>query len=243
MAHRYFTTDMTATNARITGADANHICKVLRMRIGDTVLLCDGKNTDYTAQITDCTPQEVSFTILSRSPCLSEPSVWVDAYIGYAKGERMDFAVQKAVELGASAIYPFFSENTVVKPAKNNQAEQTKTIRLNRIAVEAAKQSGRGILPVVYAPLSFKQVIENATQTDLALFLYEHGGSSLRQHVAQQKRIAIITGAEGGFSPQEADFAGQKGCVLIGLGNRILRCETAPMATLSSIMTLTGNLE
>lgn len=243
MAHRYFTTDITEDFARITGQDATHICKVLRMQKGDTLILCDGKNTDYIAEITSSTQNEISLKILSSSPCLAEPTVWVEAYVGYAKGDRMDYAIQKLVELGASAIYPFFSTNTVVKPAKNKEAEATKTARLNKIASEAAKQSGRGILPVVSSPLTFVEVLEKSTQCDISLFLYEKGGKILREEIAQQKSIAIITGAEGGFTPEEAKTSLEYGCVPIGLGKRILRCETAPVATLASIMTLTHNLE
>lgn len=243
MAHRYFTTDITDNFARITGQDAAHLCKVLRMQKGDTLTLCDGKNTDYLAEITSSTPSEILLKILSSSPCLAEPSVWVEAYIGYAKGEKMDFAIQKSVELGASAIFPFFSTNTVVKPAKNKEAEFSKIIRLNRIASEAAKQSGRGILPVVSAPLSFDEVLEKSVQCELPLFLYEKGGKSLQQEIKQQHTIAIISGAEGGFTPEEAEKSLNSGCIPIGLGKRILRCETAPIAALAAIMTLTHNFE
>lgn len=243
MAHRYFTTDITDNSARITGQDATHLCKVLRMQKGDILTLCDGKKTDYTSEIISIAPSEVLLRILDSTPCLAEPSVWVEAYIGYAKGERMDFAIQKSVELGASAIHPFFSTNTVVKPAKNEEAEKSKIVRLNRIASEAAKQSGRGILPLVSSPLSFAEVLEQSTQCELSLFLYEKGGKILQQEISEQKTISIITGAEGGFTPEEAEKSAKSGCVHIGLGKRILRCETAPLAALAAIMTITHNFE
>lgn len=239
MAHRYFTKDILSDSARITGPDATHLARVLRTKPGDTLVLCDGNGTDYDAVVDKVTPEEILCTILSSIPSKAEPSLWTDVYIGYAKGDRMELAIQKCVELGASRIIPFFSQNCVAQPKK----EESKNERYNRIATEAAKQCGRGILPKVEMPLTFKEVLTQATQCDTALFLYEVGGHPLHSALQQQKHIAIITGAEGGFTPAEAAQADAAGCVTIGLGPRILRCETAPIVTLAAIMAITGNLE
>lgn len=245
MAHRYFTNFIEPNEkvAYLRGGDAFHLGKVLRAKIGDKIILCDGENRDYEVEIVTIAPDEIVFKILQELPCLAEPSVIVDVYIGYAKGERMDFAVQKAVELGAHAIYPFFSANTVVKPAKSEKAEIAKTERLCRIALEAAKQSGRGIIPNVFSPIVYTSVLQQAVKNDIALLLYEGGGKALSTVIEGKKNIAVITGAEGGFTLQEVEQAAQAGCTAIGLGKRILRCETAPMATLAAIMALTGNLQ
>ena len=152
-----------------------------------------------------------------------------------------------ALKLGAAHIVPFFSRYCVAAPKK----EEQKNERYNRIALEAAKQCGRGVLPDVALPLpNFGAVCRSFDQYDLVLFCYECGGAPLRQLLAEAKpadgqklRLAIVTGAEGGFAAEEAEMAAKAGAKTVGLGPRILRCETAPLAVLSAVMTLTGNLE
>ena len=239
MAHRYFTQDIHGGSARLTGADAAHLAKALRAKPGDAITLCNGAGTDYAGCILQVSAQEVLASVDAGHPSAAEPSVRCEVYIGIAKGERMDWAVQKAVELGTATILPFYSTNTVVKPKNDTQ----KTERWSRIAHEAAKQCGRGILPCVEPPLSFKEVTQRAVLNDRALFFYEGGGQPLREVVANAHSFALITGAEGGFTPAEAEMAAAAGCIAVSLGPRILRCETAPAAALAALMTLTENLE
>lgn len=240
MPHRYFTQDITGHSARLCGPEAHHLAKVMRAKPGQPVLLCDGAGTDYDAVITQVLPDEVLFEVHASRKSVAEPSLWAEVFIGMAKGERMDFAVQKSVELGASAIRPFFSQNSVVKP-KN---EEAKTQRYTRIAHEAAKQCGRGLLPQVYPPVGFGAVLDQAKICEKTLFLYEAGGVSLWQAVqGGAASVALITGPEGGFAPAEAEAAQKAGFTTVGLGPRILRCETAPAAVLAAVMALTGNLE
>ena len=151
------------------------------------------------------------------------------------------------MELGAAHVVPFFSRYCVAAPKK----EEQKNERYNRIAAEAAKQCGRGVLPDVALPLAnFGAVCRTFAQYDVVLFCYECGGAPLRDLLAAAKpadgeklKIAIVTGAEGGFAAEEAEMAAKAGARTVGLGPRILRCETAPLAVLSAVMTLTGNLE
>ena len=147
--------------------------------------------------------------------------------------------VQKAVELGAVRVVPFFSRYCVAAPKK----EEQKNLRYNRIAFEAAKQSGRGVVPQVELPVTYKQMLADAARNDAAFFCYEAGGEPLLSRLGGAETIGLITGSEGGFSPEEAAAAREAGCVQIGLGPRILRCETAPLAALAAVMTLTGNLQ
>lgn len=240
MARRYFTEDIAENTAVITGEDAAHLAKVLRAKPGDAVTVCDGKGTDYETVVRTASPSEVVLDILSHRAVQAEPSVQAHVFIGYAKGDRMDYAVQKSVELGAVCIHPFYSSNTVVKPGKD---DSKKVQRLNRIAAEAAKQSGRGILPQVCLPVSFNEMLKEAIKSDIALFFYELGGIALRQVQNGFGSVALISGAEGGFTPEEAEAAKQAGCQIVGLGPRILRCETAPVAALTAVMLLTENLE
>ena len=240
MAHRYFTKDIQENRACITGNDARHLAQVLRAEAGQPLILCDGQGTDYKAVITHVAADRIEAEVFSRAKSSVEPSVWAEVALGYARGERLEWAIQKSVELGASVIRPFFSARCVVKPKK----EEEKNRRYTRIAEEAAKQCGRGILPVVAMPVLFEELIKTVTeQCGQSLFFYESGGASLRSVLKEKNKVALITGPEGGFSPEEAALAVQYGCHSVGLGPRILRSETAPAAALAALMTLTGNLE
>ena len=180
-------------------------------------------------------------------PSAAEPSVEVTLFAGYPKQDKLEQVIRHGVELGCAHFVPFFSRYCVAAPKK----EEQKNERYNRIAFEAAKQCGRGILPDVALPLpNFGAVCRSLEGYDLVLFCYECGGAPLRQLLAEAKpadgqklKLAVITGAEGGFAAEEAEMAAQAGAKTVGLGPRILRCETAPLAVLSAVMTLTGNLE
>ena len=238
MPHRYFTTEISDGTAVLRGADAHHLARVMRARLGETVILCDGNAVEYTASITGFGDDCVEFSVEPGYPSAAEPSVEVTLLAGYPK---------HGVELGAAHVVPFFSRYCVAAPKK----EEQKNERYNRIALEAAKQCGRGVLPDVALPLpNFGAVCRTFAQYDLVLFCYECGGAPLRQLLAEtapadgeKLKIAIVTGAEGGFAAEEAEMAAKAGAKTVGLGPRILRCETAPLAVLASVMTLTGNLE
>ena len=224
MPHRYFTEEITENTAFLRGADAHHLAHVMRARTGEQITLCDGRGTDYTCAVRAMAADAVELEILSSAPSVSEANVLVTLYIGYPKQDKLETVVQKAVELGAVRVVPFFSRYCVAAPKK----EEQKNERFRRIAREAAKQSGRGI---------------DAAQNDVALFCWEAGGGPLHSRLGDAERIGIITGSEGGFSPEEAHAARAAGCAAISLGPRILRCETAPLAALAAVMALTGNLQ
>ena len=163
-------------------------------------------------------------------------------YLGTVTAIEPGRVIRHSVELGVTEVVPFFSRYCVATPKK----EDVKNERYNRIAAEAAKQAGRAMLPHVALPLNdFAAVCKAFADFDVVLFFYEGGGAPLREvlHPGQYKRVAIVTGSEGGFSVEEAEAAKAAGAVTVGLGPRILRCETAPLAALTSVMLLTGNLE
>lgn len=244
MPHKYFCEELTpdAQSALLTGDEARHMAVVLRAQPGDAVVLCDGRGSDYDAVVRTAAPGEVWLDIRACAPCASEPDVQVTLYVGYPKQEKLEHVIQKATELGAVRVVPFFSRFCVAKP-KN---EEQKNARYRRIALEAAKQSGRGTVPDVALPVPFAAALAAAAQADAALFCWEAaaGRAPLRERLAGGVRtVAILTGSEGGFSPEEARQALDAGCAPLSLGPRILRCETAPLAALAAVMTLTGNLE
>ena len=225
----------------------HHLARVMRARAGDTVILCDGNAVEYTATITGFGEDEVEFAVEAGYPSAAEPTVEVTLLAGYPKQDKLEQIIRHGVELGCRHVVPFFSRYCVAAPKK----EEQKNVRYNRIAYEAAKQCGRGVLPDVALPLpNFGAVCRTFDQYDLVLFCYECGGEPLRRLLAgvpapadRPLRIALVTGAEGGFAPEEAEAAVAAGAKTVGLGPRILRCETAPLAVLASVMTLTGNLE
>lgn len=247
MPHRYFTTEISDGTAVLRGADAHHLSRVMRGKLGDTVILCDGSAVEYTATITGFGDETVEFSVEPGYPSAAEPTVDVTLLVGYPKQDKLEQVIRHGVELGCDHFIPFFSRYCVAAPKK----EEQKNERYNRIAFEAAKQCGRGVLPDVALPLpNFGALCRSLEGYDLVLFCYELGGAPLRQLLAdaqpadgQRLKIALITGAEGGFAVEEAEMAANAGVKTIGLGPRILRCETAPLAVLSAVMTLTGNLE
>jgi 16S rRNA (uracil1498-N3)-methyltransferase len=221
----------------------------MRAKLGDTVILCDGHAVEYTATVTGFGDDTVEFTVQEGYPSAAEPNIDLTLFAGYPKQGKLEEIIQHGVELGCNHFIPFFSRYCVAAPKK----EEQKNERYNRIAFEAAKQCGRGVLPDVALPLpNFGAVCRTFEQYDLVLLCYECGGAPLRTLLAQAQeaktvdtplRIALITGAEGGFAVEEVEAAVTAGAHAVGLGPRILRCETAPLAALAAVMTLTGNLE
>ncbi|HIZ61152.1 MAG TPA: 16S rRNA (uracil(1498)-N(3))-methyltransferase [Candidatus Gemmiger avistercoris] len=242
MPHRYFTRELADGQAALTGSDAHHLANVMRARPGEQVVLCGPDGLEYTGTVTAILPGRVEFSVSEGAPSKAEPDLAVTLFVGYPKQGKLEEIIRHSVELGVSRIVPFFSRYCVAAPKK----EDVKNERYNRIAAEAAKQAGRAVLPRVELPLArFSDVCGALAGYDKALFFYEGGGEPLRAVLApgSARTLALITGSEGGFSPEEAGAAAAAGAVTVGLGPRILRCETAPLAALTAAMLLTGNLE
>ena len=242
MPHRYFTRELADGQAALTGSDAHHLAHVMRARLGEQVVLCGPDGLEYTGTVTAILPGRVEFSVSEGAPSKAEPDLAVTLFVGYPKQGKLEEIIRHSVELGVSRIVPFFSRYCVAAPKK----EDVKNERYNRIAAEAAKQAGRAVLPRVELPLArFSDVCGALAGYDKALFFYEGGGEPLRAVLApgSARTLALITGSEGGFSPEEAGAAAAAGAVTVGLGPRILRCETAPLAALTAAMLLTGNLE
>ena len=225
----------------ISGRDAEHI-RVLRMRQGEAMTVCDGKGTDYKCRLIRSDKDEAEAEILEVVPCAAEPSVFVSVYCGLPKGDKTDYIIQKSVEAGASRIAFFDSERVV----QRTEGVAKKLERWNRISEEAAKQSGRGIIPEVSWIPDFAQALNDAASSDRVLFMYETGEreslpTSLKE-AEKLKSAAIITGTEGGFEKEEADMARERGMHVCSMGERILRCETAPVVALTALMYASGNL-
>jgi len=221
----------------LEAADLNHL-KVLRLRPEETFTVCDGAGTDHSCRLDG----EIA-RILETRPSAGEPSVRVALYAAYAKSDRVDHIVQKGVELGAAEVVLFPSARCVSRPGDPGK----KLERWQRIALEAAKQSGRGVVPRIRAAKTFKGALEEASGAELPLFLYECARRlSLRAALlahGEAETVSVVTVPEGGFDPDEVAHAEQMGLKSVTIGPRILRCETAPLAALTAILFHYQNLE
>ncbi len=237
----FFVTDGSlAEGARelvLSGEEARHISLSLRMAVGDSLTLSDGVGHLYACRIFGITKEAVRVEVLSSYAAESEPQIPIHLFMGYPKGDKLELVIEKAVELGAASITPFVSERCVRRPAEEKEARLTE--RFGRIARAAAGQCGRARLPAVNPSLSFPEMLRRAGGCELPLFCYEGAGTTplprLLAEAAAPREIAVIVGSEGGFSPEEAEAAERAGCRLVGLGSRILRCETAPLMALSCL--------
>ena len=237
-------TNIGAKAAVIGGSDADHI-KVLRLKLGDEIIICDGEGNDHRCRIRRFGDGEVEADIVESAPCPAEPSVKCTVLAGLPKGERAELIVQKCTELGASEIVFFQCRRCVARPDEKSMAK--KLVRFQRIAEEAAKQSGRGVIPTVSAVDDLAGALDIAVKTELPLFMYETGDARrpMREVIGGAGSIstaAIMTGPEGGFEPFEAELAERAGMRLCAMGPRILRCETAPAAALTALMYATDNM-
>jgi 16S rRNA (uracil1498-N3)-methyltransferase len=217
---------------------------VLRLGKGNDILLCDGEGMDYNAVIEDVTGSSIGLRITDSYPNEIEPPVRVTLYQSVPKGDRMDLIIQKGVELGVTEIVPVTTQRTVVR-FESDRDKANKAIRWSRISLEAAKQCGRGKIPVVSMPLSFNEALKKCTFSELSIIPYELDRmGSIKGVLGNSKAadIALIIGPEGGFTEDEISRAKEAGCKSVTLGPRILRVETAAIAALSVLMYELGDL-
>ncbi len=223
-------------NITVTGSDVNHISRVLRMREGEEIKLCDKEGTDYFCEIDSIGKEEVICKVIKSEPCPAEPGTKVTLYQCIPKSGKMDSIIQKAVELGVYEIVPVLSKRCVAKGEKGD--------RWQKISYEAAKQCGRGIIPKVHSAVSFSEAAASLTEKDLALFPYEEAtDGSLRDIPTDVKSVGIIIGPEGGFDYSEVEKGKELGARIITLGKRILRTETAGSTVISIVMSSLGEMD
>lgn len=235
----------------LTGSDAEHGARVLRLRPGDRVLLCDGQGWDYEAALLDVAPVRVRARVLAARPSRGEPPVFLTLVQGIPKGDKMDLVVQKAVEVGVSRIIPVFTARTVV--AWEAAKAEGRRRRWQRIAYEAAKQAQRGRVPVVEPPVSLNALLKGGPGADdgphgdlgLIILPWEEAGETGLREVLRQRRpgaVTVIIGPEGGLERAEVALAEARGASTVTLGPRVLRTETAGLVAASLILYEWGDL-
>ncbi len=238
---RFFTNEIDENNITLTGSDAVHVGRSLRMKPGEPLTVCCG-GIDYNCEISEITSDTVYLSLKEKVVCAAEPNIEVTLFQAVPKMDKLEYIIQKSVELGVSRIVPMLTRRCVSRPDERDFAK--KLARLNKIAAEAAKQSGRGIIPQVTPIVSYKKALEMMKELDRNVLLYEEeGGVSFGEvDLTGVKTVGLVIGSEGGFDREEAEACTAVGAAQVWLGKRILRCETAPITALSILMFLTNNM-
>lgn len=237
---RFFTDRIYENTAEITGSDARHIGRSLRMRVGEEIVLSkDGM--DYLCRLSSISDERAVCEILSAEPSRAEPTLRLTLFQAVPKQDKLETIIQKATELGIYEVIPVITSRCISRPDKKGFA--AKRERLQRIALEAAKQSGRAVIPTVGELIDFREMTERLGGFERSFFCYEKGGERFSpESLSGIRTAALIIGSEGGFSAEEAAAASAAGALTIGMGERILRCETAPLSAISIIMYISGNM-
>ncbi len=236
--------NLTSENVTLTEDFAHRFLRVLRLKVGDRVLLCDPRGSEWVAEIVGAGDKTVRLKLIERHFSQLEPKTHVTLFQGIPKGEKMDFIVQKATELGVQRIVPMFTKRTVVQLSP--ERAKSKCERWQRVATSATEQSGGKIVPDIALPLTFRQALEEASHADLWLLFYEGAEKPLREILQPHQNVndvAIMVGPEGGFDPSEVAMAQQKGAKVVSLGKRILRTETAAIVAVALVLYELGLLE
>ncbi len=238
---RFFVDKDTLMQERIVldGENASH-AKVLRLKEGEQILLCDGQGFEALCQVENAQGEYV-LRILSLRESQSEAKVKVTVFMALPKAEKLEHVIQKATELGAARIVTFPTSRCVSRP--DEKSLKKKLERWQKIAASAAEQSGRGLIPEVITLPSYPKALEEAAKADLPILLYENEHATTLRMALESKdfsSVSLISGPEGGFEESEVAQAEEKGIQICTLGSRILRCETAPLCAVSAVMYATG---
>lgn len=239
--HKFFTPKENFINseAKILGDDVKHLYKVLRLNEGDEVVLNNCVGEEFLSIIKSISKQEVILEIKEKLLINNESRVKIYLFQGLPKAQKMDLIVQKGTELGITEFIPTITDRVDIKL----KGDFKKLDRLNRIALEAAKQSKRTIVPKVVEPINFEEALEKLKEMDLIIVPYENaedfGVKNLFRDLGDKanniEKVGIIIGPEGGFETFEIDKLKENGAYIVTLGNRILRTETAGFVTASLV--------
>ena len=220
----------------LTGENAAH-AKVLRLKNGEEVLVCDGQGRECLCVVSDMSPGQVSLVVKSRQESGSEAAVKASIYMAFPKADKLEHVIQKATELGVYEIVAFPSARCVSRP--DDKSLKKKLERWQKIAASAAEQSGRGTIPQVVVLGSYAEALKRATAADKAILFYENERATtfrMALDAGSFETISLLTGPEGGLDEKEVEQAKNAGMDICTLGKRILRCETAPLCALSALM-------
>ncbi len=220
----------------LTGENAKH-AKVLRLKEGEEVLVCDGQGQECLCAVSDISDGQISLVVRHRQASQTEAAVQVSVYMAFPKGDKLEHVIQKATELGVYEIVAFPSARCVSRP--DEKSLKKKLERWQKIAASAAEQSGRGVIPEVLVLPSYADALSRAAKADKAILFYENEQAvtlKMSLQTGDYRTVSLLTGPEGGLEPGEVEKARSAGLDICTLGKRILRCETAPLCALSAVM-------
>jgi 16S rRNA (uracil1498-N3)-methyltransferase len=243
---RYFFVESKALNkpfAAIEGSEVRHIKNVLRLKPGDKIRVFDGEGFEYDASIHRFFDDRVEIKIMRKFPGEKESPVQIGVAQALLKERKMDRLLRHLCELGVTRWIPFISERSVSRPSEKRLSARVQ--RWNKIVQESCKQCRRSKLPEIINTLTFEDVLSYGSSCDLQIVFYENESATLKSllpHHPVPRDILLILGPEGGFSDQEIEKAGAAGCVIAGLGSRILRAETAAIAACTLTQFLYGDM-
>ena len=230
--------------ASIAGPELEHLRRVLRLRPGDHILAFDDSGWEHEAVIRALNETQGEVEIIGSHQPERESPLAVKLALALTKGDKMDYVVEKATELGVKTIAPFVSRYTV--PRLNDAKAAQRVERWRKIALSAAKQCGRTVLPKVLPVSDYRDTISERVPDGLKLFFWEReGGQTLKQVHSREPQVISVTlviGPEGGFTEAEAETARAQGYTIVCLGPRILRAETAALTALALVQHLWGDL-
>jgi len=228
---------------KIEGDEVKHIRKVLRLKAGDEIIVFDGLGKEFEGAIVEEGLSSVVIKIQNIFSSKRDSPLEVTLAQSLLKGEKMDYLIQKATELGVKEIIPFFSSRSV--PLLEKSKKLKRHHRWERIAIEASKQCGREVVPKIESLQDYSDMLQTALPDTLRLILWEKEGIKLKEileRLKEKKKIFFIIGPEGGFSQLEVDEAKKTGFIPVTLGRRILRAETASLCFLSILQYEKGDI-
>ncbi len=227
----------------IEGREVRHIRTVLRLKAGDEITIFDGSGREYEGTILEERPTSVLVKVQNIFFPEKDSPLVITLAQSLLKGEKMDFLIQKATELGVREIIPFFSSRSVPFLERSRRPERHR--RWERIAVEASKQCGRGVIPKIEPLKDYSEMLQIASPDALRLILWEREGIKLREALEKpegKKKVFFAVGPEGGFSQEEIEKAEKSGFIPVILGRRVLRAETASLCFLSILQYQRGDI-
>lgn len=237
--------DLQSNPVYLDRENVNHL-KALRLKKGDTLVLSDGQGRAVYGCLEALQPDFARVSLLENAAASSEPPISVHLYLGISKGDKLDAVIRQSVELGSSRIIPVLTDRTIV--TRSAEGWEKKAMRWRNIAHAAASQSRRSIIPQVFSPLGFQQMLPLLKNEELVVVPWEEEktaslGSVLKRREHPPGSVAIFTGPEGGIAPAEIKQLVEISTVIpVTLGPRILRAETAPIAALAVIMSYWGDM-
>ncbi len=233
--------EMLGEELSLTGENAAH-GKVLRLKAGDSVMVCNGEGQECLCTVKEVSPGEITLAVERREASQSEAAVAVRVFMAFPKADKLEHVIQKATELGAFEIVAFPSGRCVSRP--DEKSLKKKLERWQKIAASAAEQSGRGRIPRVTVLPSYAKALEEAAKAELPILFYENEkATTLAMAISRTpgfRTVSLMTGPEGGLEEEEVRKALEAGLRVCTLGSRILRCETAPLCALSAVMFAAG---